>query len=139
MNKFLLLLVALFMLSCEKEGELTRESNNVSILDGAVLKYTGSFEPTSGVNATGIVKVYFDNGVHKVEIENANVSSGPDLKVYLSKSDSPTQYVNLGNFAGNGNSVYLIPSETNIADYPYVLIHCQQYNHLYAIARLTPN
>jgi hypothetical protein len=139
MDKFLLLLVALFMLSCEKEGELTRENNNVSILDNAVLKYTGSFEPTSGVNASGMVKVYFDNGVHKVEIENANVSSGPDLKVYLSKSDSPTQYVNLGNFAGNGNSVYLIPSETNIADYPYVLIHCQQYNHLYAIARLTPN
>ncbi|MFC4816835.1 MULTISPECIES: DM13 domain-containing protein [unclassified Flavobacterium] len=139
MKKFLLLLVALFMLSCEKEGELTRENNNVSILDGAVVQYTGSFEPTSGVNASGMVKVYFDNGVYKVEIENANVSSGPDLKVYLSKSDSPTQYVNLGNFAGNGNSGYLIPSETNIADYPYVLIHCQQYNHLYAIARLTPN
>lgn len=139
MNKYLLILVALFMLSCEKEGELTRKENNVSILDGAVLKYTGSFVPTSGINATGMVKVYFDNGGHKLEIEDANVSSGPDLKVYLSKSDTPSQYVNLGNFAGNGNSVYSIPSETVMTDYPYVLIHCQQYNHLYAVAKLNSN
>lgn len=139
MNKYLLILVALITLSCEKEGELTQKENNVSILEGAVLKYTGSFSPTSGVNASGIVKVYLDNGVHKLEIENANVSSAPDLKVYLSKSDTPSQYVNLGNFAGNGNSVYSIPSETVMADYPYVLIHCQQYNHLYAVAQLNSN
>lgn len=139
MNKYLLILLALFTLSCEKEGELTQKENYVSILEGAVLKYTGSFSPTSGVNASGIVKVYLDNGVHKLEIENANVSSAPDLKVYLSKSDTPTQYVNLGNFAGNGNSVYSIPSETVMADYPYVLIHCQQYNHLYAVAQLNSN
>lgn len=139
MNKYLLILLALFTLSCEKEGELTRNGNNVSILQGAVLKYTGSFVPTSGINATGIVKIYLDDGVHKLEIENADVSSGPDLKVYLSKSDTPTQYVNLGNFAGNGNSVYPIPSETVMADYPYVLIHCQQYNHLYAVAKLNSN
>lgn len=139
MNKYLLILVALFLLSCEREGELTRTQNNVSILEGAVLKYTGSFSPTSGVNASGEVKVYLDNGVHKLEIENANVSSAPDLKVYLSKSDTPTEYVNLGNFFGNGNSVYSIPSETIIANYPYVLIHCQQYNHLYAIAKLNSN
>ncbi|WP_136668048.1 DM13 domain-containing protein [Flavobacterium sp. H122] len=139
MNKYLLILLALFTLSCEKEGELTRENNNVSIPEGAILKYTGSFVPTSGITAAGVVKVYLDNGVYKLEIEDANVSSGPDLKVYLSKSDTPTQYVNLGNFAGNGTSTYAIPAETIVPDYSYVLIHCQQYNHLFAVAKLNSN
>lgn len=139
MKKYLLFLLVLLTLSCEREGELTRVRDNSVINQGAVLKYTGNLAPTSGINASGAVNVYLDNGIYKVEIDNANISSGPDLKVYLSKSDTPNQYVNLGNFAGNGTSIYLVPSKTEIVNYSYILIHCQQYNHLYAVAKLNSN
>ena len=49
------------------------------------------------------------------------------------------EFINLGNFKGNGNSVYPVPSGVSVQQYPYVLIHCQQYNHLFAIAPLTQN
>lgn len=139
MKKYLLVLLVFLTLSCEKEGELTHVRDNSVINQGAVLKYKGSFTPTSGINASGTVNVYLDNGIYKVEIENATISSGPDLKVYLSKSDTPNQFVNLGNFAGNGTSVYIVPSKTEIVNYSYILIHCQQYDHLYAVAKLNPN
>lgn len=136
MKKYWLFLLVFLTLACEKEGELSQNSNDLAINQDAVLKYTGNFIPTTGINANGIVNVYLDNGSYKVQIANAIISSGPDLKVYLSKSDTPNEFVNLGNFTGNGTSTYLVPLKTVMEDYSYILIHCQQYNHLYAIAKL---
>jgi hypothetical protein len=67
-------------------------------------------------------------------LESFSISDGPDLKVYLSKSDSPTEFINLGDLIPS--TVYPIPAEVDFSDYSFVLIHCQQYDHLYAIAAL---
>lgn len=139
MKKYLLGLVVLLTLSCEKEGELTPVNESLVLSQDAIVKFTGNLVPTSGVNASGTVKVYLDQGSYKVQIANAMVSSGPDLKVYLSKTNTPNGFVNLGNFLGNGTSMYLIPQKTNILNYSYILIHCQQHNHLYAVAKLNAN
>jgi hypothetical protein len=134
-KKIFILSVLFLFISCEKEGELTKNnSNSNSILNTDILLYSGTFVPTSGISVVGLAKVYDDNGQKKVLLDNFSVSDGPDLKVYLSTTDSPTTFVNLGSLTSS--RVYLIPSTVDLAVYKYVLIHCQQQNHLFAIAQL---
>ncbi len=128
--KTILSLFTVFLLftSCEADGDFTTESK---------LKYSGTFVPTSGITVQGNVEIYRLYNTHSLKLENFSISDGPDLKVYLSKTDSPTEFINLGDL--NPSETYTIPQNINTADYPYVLIHCQQYNHLYAIAALESN
>ncbi len=137
MKKLVLYVVFLFLIACQEEGQLTRSVEDSVISPNAVLKYHGAFVPTSGINVTGEAKIYQEGSQFKVKLDNFSVSSGPDLKVYLSKSDLPTEFVNLGNLTSQ--TVYPIPSGVNVASYSHVLIHCQQYSHLYAIAELIQN
>lgn len=134
---FSLFTILLLFTSCEVEGELTRDVVEEEISNEAVLKYSGTFVPTSGINVQGDVKIYQLNNTYSLKLENFTISDGPDLKVYLSKANSPSEFVNLGNL--NPNVTYQIPQQVNLADYPFVLIHCQQYNHLFAIAELQSN
>lgn len=134
-----LLFVLLALSSCEVEGNLTRDAEDIIVDTNVdVLKYSGNFIPTSGIEVAGDAKIYANTATGNfVKLENFNISGGPDLKVYLSKTDSPSDFVNLG--ALTSASTYAIPAQVNLADYPFVLIHCQQYNHLFAIAALTQN
>lgn len=137
-TKLLVLPILFFLLACEVEGDLTQNRpEELEIPDNVSVEFQGPFQPTSGINVQGIAKVYLVNNQYQVELENFSISSGPDLKVYLSKTDSPSDFVNLGNLTSA--TVYSIPSQVNVAEYPFVLIHCQQFNHLFAIAPLTQN
>lgn len=137
-TKLLVLPLFLLLISCEVEGDLTQDKTLVVINQpDLVLKYQGLFAPTSGINGSGTVKIYLEKNQYKLLLENYSISSGPDLKVYLSKSDTPTDFVNLGNL--NSTTVYSIPQSVDLKVYKFVLIHCQQYNHLFAVAELTKN
>lgn len=137
--KTLILFPILFLiLSCQVEGDLTHTvQNSVPITPTAMLKYHGTFVPTSGIVVSGEAKIYLEGTEYKLQLEDFSISSGPDLKVYLSKAATPTDFVNLGNLTSQ--TVYPIPPSVNVADYSHVLIHCQQYNHLFAIAELIQN
>lgn len=137
MKKLFLLLLPFFFNSCQEEGILTNDREDYIVSPTAELKYFGTFTPTSGISVTGEAKIYLENGQYKLQLVNFNISDGPDLKVYLSKAATPYEFLNLGNLTSQ--TVYLIPSVTNISSYTHVLIHCQQYNHLFAIAPLTQN
>lgn len=138
MKKILsLFAVTLLLTSCEVEGELTRDVVQEAISNEAVLRFTGTFNPTAGISGSGVVKIYQLNDVYTLQLENYTISDGPDLKVYLSKEAVPADFVNLGNV--NPNQNYPIPSTVNVSEFPYVLIHCQQYNHLFAVAALQSN
>lgn len=133
MKKFFLLpLFLLVFTSCEKEGEFTQTNNQTLNLSTAVLLKTGQFTTTSGISGSGSVKIYAENNLRKLVLENYTIENGPDLKVYLSTTDAPNTFVNLGNL--NTETVYTIPNSVDLNVYKYVLIHCQQYNHLFAIA-----
>ena len=67
------------------------------------------------------------------------MSSGPDLKVYLSKTDTPTDFISLGALGTGNNLVYTIATPIDFTQYKYVLIHCQQQNHLFATSNLMMN
>lgn len=134
-TKLFLLSLFLVFCSCEQEGELTRDK--VVVIDNeenTTNKFNGVFAPTSGISGSGSVRIYQENDQYKLALENYSIESGPDLKVYLSKTDSPTEFINLGNV--NATTRYSIPANTNFSDYKFVLIHCQQYNHLFAVAEL---
>lgn len=132
---FLLLLFSILIFSCEEEGVLTRNVVQTIIIPvNNTPVNEGLFMPTSGINVTGGAKIYQENGQYKVVLDNFVISSGPDLKVYLSKANTPTEFVNLGNLTSA--TVYAIPQNVILSDYKYVLIHCQQYNHLFAVAQL---
>ena len=138
MKKSLVVLFTLvFFSACQEEGPLTRRAETAVIVPTAELKYRGVFEPTSGITVTGEAKIYLENGQYKVQLDDFSVTSGPDLKVYLSKAATPSEFVNLGNLTSQ--AVYPIPSSVDVAGYSHILIHCQQYNHLFAIASLTQN
>lgn len=125
MKKILLLLfTVLCLISCEKDDASLGNETQLS---------EGVFEPTTGINVTGSAKIYSKNGERKVVLENFTISEGPDLKVYLSTSAAPDTFINLGDL--NPATEYSIPDGVNLGTYSYVLIHCQQYNHLFAIAK----
>ena len=128
----------LLLISCEVEGYLTRDVELTSpIPENTPPLATGNFMPTSGIKVTGSAKIYLNGNQSEVRLEDFSVSSGPDLKVYLSKNDTPTDFVNLGNLTSA--TVYTIPTQVNVTEYKYVLIHCQQYSHLFAVAQLSQN
>ncbi|WP_300565919.1 DM13 domain-containing protein [Flavobacterium sp.] len=132
------IIVSVFILlfvSCEKEGDLTTGNNfNNTISNVAVLASSGTFTATSGISVTGEAKIYIGNNTKEIVLENFTISDGPDLKVYLSKSSTPDEFINLGGLTAA--TVYSIPQQVDLSQYKYVLIHCQQYNHLFAIAEL---
>lgn len=138
-KKFLGILVIAFLFSCEKEGIYTSDAaqeqlNTVNPNEQITTLKSGVFSPTSGITVMGEAVINQQGNVRFVSLENFSISEGPDLKVYLSTSDAPTTFVNLGNLSASQN--YVIPQEVDLQVYNYVLIHCQQYNHLFAIASL---
>ena len=137
-TKFFLLPIFVLFFSCEEQGDLTKDRlSDTSIAQNSVLKYNGFFVPTSGITVAGEAKIYQEGNQYKLQLDNFTITEGPDLKVYLSKSSSPNEFINLGNLTAA--TVYAIPQQVDFSQYKYVLIHCQQYNHLFAIAELIEN
>lgn len=140
MKKLILLFIVLpFLHSCETEGDLTRDTQKETVIEEltAELKYTATFMPTSGITVKGKAEIYLENAVYKIRLNNFTVSSGPDLKIYLSKAETPFEFVNLGNLTSA--TVYNVPNQVKVSDYKYILIHCQQFDHLFATALLVEN
>ncbi|VXB90380.1 conserved hypothetical protein [Flavobacterium sp. 9AF] len=128
-QKIILVIAIFFTLSCSKDDTPSTTNNN-----NADLFATGEFVPTSGITVTGKATIYKNATQKYVALENFSISSGPDLKVYLSTTVSPDTFINLGDLTTA--TTYAIPQATDLEIYKYVLIHCQTHNHLYAVASL---
>lgn len=138
-KKVFYLVTAFMFFSCEKEGEFTSQdaqSQNIVIdpNEDLVELYSGTFIPTSGITVSGEAKIYQQGISRFVSLENFSIDSAPVLKVYLSTTANPDTFVNLGNLTSA--TIYNIPNQVDLTVYKYVLIHCQQFNHLYAWANL---
>lgn len=135
MRKLFLIPLLFLFASCEVEGDLLKSKNQPDInLDQQTLSREGVFIATSGIIVEGKAKIYKKDNISTLVLEGFNISSGPDLKVYLSKKDTPSEFVNLGSL--HSPYEYVVPEQVKIEDYPFVLIHCQQYNHLFAVSNL---
>lgn len=126
--------------ACSKDKTIATPTNNNNGSGGGqdtAIQYLGKFMPTNGISVSGSAKIISTAIGYAVLLDSFMVSQGPDLKVYLSKQNTAIEFVNLGALqSNNGNSTYTIPATVDLQLYPYVLIHCQQYNQLFAIAQL---
>lgn len=103
----------------------------------AVLKFRGEFISGPYGTVSGVAKVYLKQGSYTVALENFSSTNGPDLKVYLSKEEMPVNFIRLDDLRSTmGNQLYPVTGMPSFAAYKYVLIHCEQYNHLFGSALL---
>jgi Electron transfer DM13 len=137
MRRLIFLLLPVMILSCTKKNSI--ESLPEDLETGAVRKDSGIFvKGPYGSMAMGKAVIYMSGGHYQLALEDFLIGSGPDLKVYLSQASTPQNFYNLGSLKSvSGRQVYTIPAEISFLDYKFVLIHCQQYNHLFAYAPLS--
>ncbi|RXR22006.1 DM13 domain-containing protein [Flavobacterium stagni] len=136
-SKTIVLFLSLLLMSCQEEGVLTqRRPVGADLTPNALLRYQANFTTTDFISGAGKVAIYLDEGRYKLKLVDYTIQEGPDLKVYLSQSDVPNNFINLGNL--EPSQIYLIPENVSFSTYNYVLIHCQQYNHLFAHGQLIP-
>ncbi|SDL94312.1 DM13 domain-containing protein [Chryseobacterium taihuense] len=133
-----LLLSSLFLVSCIRENTSTEDLMEMAP-ENSVLKYFGNFmQGPYGNNVNGKAEIYEKNGTYTLVFnENFTVSNGPDLYVYVSKEQQPSQFISLGKLKSvNGGQTYTFMSSVNFEEYKYAVVHCQQYNHLFSYASL---
>ncbi len=133
------LIVSVTTFSCKKETTPDTIINPPLPIDTTIstIRYTGSFQNGPWGTTLGTAIIIETNGKFQLRLEGFRVSSGPDLKVYLSKELQPLNFLRLGNLkALSGNQAYDIPGSPNLMDYPYALIHCEKFNHLFGSAQL---
>jgi hypothetical protein len=87
MKNLIVMLGLIFVISsCQEEGELSKDpivDNPTELPPVTGANYSGVFVSSPGESVSGSAKVYLDNS-HQLILENV-ITSGPDLKVYLSK------------------------------------------------------
>lgn len=127
--------LCLLSLSCSKQGEYTMPFMDNISLSNTILLNSGTFSSTSGITVSGGAETRRQNNDFYIKLVNFSITSGPDLKVYLSKNEYPSEFLHLGALEDH-KIFYQIPSGVVIDNYSYVLIYCQQYNHLFAVAKL---
>lgn len=136
---FLLMIAGLLLAACTKENTPDDVIAPPPPIDTTVSKvlYSGNFQNGPFGTTMGVVKVIETGGKTELRFERFQVSSGPDLKVYLAKEQQPLNFLRLGNLKGlMGDQAYEVPAGTNLADYPYALVHCERFNHLFGSAML---
>jgi lipopolysaccharide export LptBFGC system permease protein LptF len=111
---------------------------------GVIVK-TGKVSGRQGETASGTVYVKKDEKGFYVEFAaDFKVQDGPDLRVYLSaveEGSGVATQAELAAFRGSGASIYdVLPSfvatETDLAKYSFVVIHCKKYSHTFGAAKL---
>jgi len=89
---------------------------------------------------SGTARIVEEGGKRYLQLEDFNVTNGPDLYVYLSESKSPSndlksldKYISLGFLKGNiGNQIYEIPDV--FRGYDTAIIWCQKFGVLFSYA-----
>lgn len=138
MKTFITLPLSLFLVSCIRENTSTEDLMEMAP-ENSVLKYSGNFMQGSyGNNVNGKAEIYEKNGTYTLVFDDKfTVSNGPDLYVYVSKEQQPSQFISLGKLKSvNGGQTYTFTSTVNFEEYKYAVVHCQQYNHLFSYALL---
>jgi hypothetical protein len=102
----------------------------------ATILFKGNFQnavhPTSG-----IAKIITQDSKKLLVFENFRTDPGPDLRVYLATSTSPTDFIEIGTLkASSGNFSYELNSNINIEQRNHVLIWCKRFSVLFGNAKL---
>jgi hypothetical protein len=101
----------------------------------ATLLREGAWMGSGSYTVSGVAQIYDDNGKKVLLLNNFSSSNGPDLKVYLSTTAGNASFVNLGKLKStSGKQTYAIPDGTDIDQFKFALIWCQQFSALFGKA-----
>ena len=137
MKKIFTLSILLACMACQEENDTPDNTLNGSFDPSkATLIKSGTFVGV-GHTVSGTASVYVGSGKKTVLLDPINSQSGPDLKVYLSKDQNASVYINLGALKSTtGKQSYDVPGNPDVTDYKFVLIWCQQFSVLFGKAEL---
>ena len=132
MKKLSFLLLSL-MLACGPEDTTpTTPANDTFDETKATLLREGSWMGSGSYTVSGVAQIYDDNGKKILLLNNFSSSNGPDLRVYLSTTTGAASFVNLGKLKStSGKQTYEIPDATDINEFKFALIWCQQFSVLF--------
>lgn len=131
----IILLVAIASGCGPEDATPTQTFNDAFDTSGATLLRQGMWMGSGSYSVSGDAQLYDSNGKLTLLLNNFSSSNGPDLKVYLSTTVNASQFINLGNLKStNGRQTYDIPAGTDLSQYKFTLIWCQQFSVLFGKA-----
>ena len=134
---FGLVMSVIIFASCSKKTTTPDPVVSDNDTSASNLSYTGIFTSVGGESVTGSSDIYNNDGKNTLVLNNFSASAGPDLHVYLSQESTPIHFIDLGKLRANsGTQVYEIVGMPDFSLYTFVLIHCQQYNHVFGVSAL---
>jgi hypothetical protein len=125
-------------ISCNEDEQATPITPIVDTFDptGATLLKEGMLMGV-GHSVSGTAKIYDANGMKILALEPFQSQNGPDLKIYLAKDENASEYVSLGALKStNGKQSYNIPANTNIDEYHYVFVWCEEFSVVFGKAHV---
>jgi len=136
MKKLIGLFALVVLMSCDTEDATpTTPVNDVFDETKATLLREGAWMGSGSYNVNGVAEIYDDNGKKVLLLNNFSSSNGPDLKVYLSTTTGAASFVNLGKLKStSGKQTYDIPDGTDVTQFKFALIWCQQFSVLFGKA-----
>lgn len=135
MHRFLIIIICLHVIACKKKTKNTTLNENFDI-NGATFISRANFS-SNAHTTNGCVSLYTKNATKNLVFEGFKTDNGPDLRVYLSKTTSNTDFIEAGSLkATSGNFYYSIDTSINTTNYKYILIWCKDYSVLFGNAQL---
>lgn len=136
MKKLIVLFLLGLVTGCDPVNATpTNPSNDVFDETMATLLREGTWMGSGNYSTSGSARIYHDNGKKVLLLSNFSSSNGPDLRVYLNTTVSATSFVNLGKLKStSGKQTYAIPDGTDIDEFKFALIWCQQFSVLFGKA-----
>ncbi|MCI0752015.1 MAG: DM13 domain-containing protein [Flammeovirgaceae bacterium] len=140
MKKLVSILVVLLSVSCQEEENNTPTApvnDSFDPMKETVMELKKGTFTGVGHSVSGTATVYDDAGKLVVVLDPFSTQNGPDLKLYLSTDQSASQYINLGDLKSTtGKQSYEITGTTDLAQFKFVLVWCQDFSVLFGKAEL---
>lgn len=125
--------ICIVLASCESDDATpTTAANDDFDTTTATLLRTGMWMGNSSYRVSGTAEIYESAGQRYLLLTDFQSSNGPDLRVYLSVDSRATSFVHLGRLKStNGRQLYEIPSQTDVEQFKFALIWCQEFAVLF--------
>lgn len=138
MKQLIWLSALTFVFSCSPEDATpTTPANDAFDEATATLLREGSWMGSGSHTVLGEARIYDDNGKKVLLLSNFSSTNGPDLRVYLSTTTTASSFISLGRLKStSGRQVYEIPDGTDLEQFTFALIWCQQFSVLFGSAEI---
>lgn len=123
----------------KRVDEKLQTNSSPNSTDNLKLLYQGKFSGGApGHSGEGTVKVIRSDKIYIRFEDDFKVTNGPDLYVYLAKSDKFDPNAQVAKLKGNqGSQNYELPDKLDIKNYSEVWIWCRAFSVLFAKSKLT--